>query len=34
MSAHQGLTLIGRVTETQEVPRGIVNGALAVLENA
>ncbi len=34
MSAHQGLTLIGRVTETQEVPRGIVDGALAVLETA
>ncbi len=34
MSAHQGLTLIGRVTKTQEVPRGIVDGALAVLETA
>ena len=34
MSAHQGMVLIGRVTETQEVPRGIVDGALAVLENA
>jgi len=34
MSTHQGLTLIGRVTETQEVPRGIVDGALAVLEAA
>ncbi len=34
MSTHQGLTLIGRVTETQEVPRGIVDGALAVLETA
>jgi TetR/AcrR family transcriptional repressor of nem operon len=34
MSAHQGLALIGRVTETQEVPRGIVDGALAVLETA
>ena len=34
MSAHQGLTLIGRVTETQEVPRGIVDGALAVLETS
>ena len=34
MSAHQGLTLIGRVTETQEVPRGIVDGALAVLKTA
>ncbi len=34
MSAHQGLTVIGRVTETQEVLRGIVDGALAVLETA
>jgi TetR/AcrR family transcriptional repressor of nem operon len=34
MSAHQGLTLIGRVTQTQKLPRGIVDGALAVLENA
>ncbi len=34
MSAHQGLTLIGRITETQTVPRGIVDGALAVLETA
>ncbi len=34
MSAHQGLALIGRVTETREVPRGIVDGALAVLETA
>ncbi len=34
MSAHQGLVLIGRVTKTQEVPRGIVDGALAVLETA
>ena len=34
MSAHQGLTLIGRVTKTQEVPRGIVDGALAVLKTA
>ena len=34
MSAHQGLTVIGRVTETQEVPHGIVDGALAVLETA
>ncbi len=34
MSAHQGLALIGRVTVTQEVPRGIVKGALAVLETA
>lgn len=32
MSAHQGLVLIGRVTETSELPRGIVDGALAVLE--
>ena len=34
MSAQQGLALIGRVTETREVPRGIVDGALAVLETA
>ncbi len=34
MSTLQGLNLIGRVTETQEVPRGIVDGALAVLETA
>jgi len=34
MSAHQGMVLIGRVTETQEVPRGIVDGALAVIETA
>ena len=34
MSAHQGLTLIGRVTQTRELPRGIVDGALAVLETA
>ena len=34
MSAHQGLALIARVTETREVPRGIVEGALAVLETA
>ncbi len=34
MSAHQGLALIARVTETQELPRGIVDGALAVLETA
>ena len=34
MSAHQGLVLIGRVTETQEMPRSIVDGALAVLEAA
>jgi len=34
MSAHQGLTLIGRVMDTPEVPRGIVDGALAVLETA
>ncbi len=34
MSAHQGLVLIGRVTETHELPRGIVDGALAVLETA
>ena len=34
MSAHQGLTLIGRVTQTRELPRGIADGALAVLETA
>jgi TetR/AcrR family transcriptional repressor of nem operon len=34
MSAHQGLALIGRVTATRDVPRGIVDGALAVLETA
>ncbi len=34
MGTLQGLNLIGRVTETQEVPRGIVDGALAVLETA
>ncbi len=34
MSAQQGLVLIGRVTETHELPRGIVDGALAVLETA
>lgn len=34
MSAHQGVVLIGRVTETPEVPRGIVEGALAVLDHA
>jgi len=34
MSAHQGLTLIGRVTETQALPRGIADGALATLETA
>jgi TetR/AcrR family transcriptional regulator, transcriptional repressor for nem operon len=34
MSAHQGMVLIARVTETQELPRGIVDGALAVLETA
>ncbi len=34
MSAHQGLVLMGRVTKTHEVPRGIVDGALAVLETA
>ena len=34
MSAHQGLALIGRVSETQEVQRGIVEGALAVLDTA
>jgi len=34
LSAHQGLALIGRVTETPELPRGIVDGALAVLEKA
>ena len=34
MSAHQGMTLIGRVMETHEVPRGIADGALAVLDAA
>jgi TetR/AcrR family transcriptional repressor of nem operon len=34
MSAHQGLALIGRVAETQEVQHGIVEGALAVLDTA
>lgn len=34
MSAHQGLVLIGRVTEKPELPRGIVEGAFAVLETA
>ncbi len=34
MSAHQGLVLISRVTETHELPHGIVDGALAVLETA
>ena len=34
MSVHQGMVLIGRVTETHELPRGIVDGALAVLETA
>ena len=34
MGAHQGLALVGRVTETPAVPQGIVNGALAVLETA
>ncbi|MGI9415193.1 MAG: TetR/AcrR family transcriptional regulator [Hyphomicrobiales bacterium] len=34
MSAHQGLVLIGRVTETPELPKGIADGALAVLDNA
>ncbi len=34
MSAHQGLVLISRVTETHELPRGTVDGALAVLETA
>ncbi len=34
MSAHQGMVLIGRVTETHELPRGIVDGLLAVLETA
>ena len=34
MSTHQGLALIGRVTETKELPRGIVDGALAVLDTA
>ncbi len=34
MSAHQGMVLIGRVTETHELPHGIVDGLLAVLETA
>ncbi len=34
MSTHQGLTLIGRVMETKEVPCGIADGALAVLDSA
>ncbi len=34
MSAHQGLVLISRVTETHELPHGTVDGALAVLETA
>lgn len=34
MGAHQGLALIGRVTETSSVPQGIADGALAVLETA
>ena len=34
MSAHQGLVLIGRVTEKPDLPKGIAEGALAVLENA
>ena len=34
LSAHQGMVLIGRVTETHELPRGIVDGLLAVLETA
>ena len=34
MGAHQGLVLIGRVTQTRDVPHGIVDGALAVLEAA
>ncbi len=34
MSAHQGLVLICRVTETHELPRGTVDGALAVLDTA
>lgn len=34
MSSYQGLALIGRVTETQEVPIGIAEGTLAALENA
>ena len=34
MSAHQGLVLIGRVTETPDLPCGIVEGALAVLDAA
>lgn len=34
MGAHQGLALIGRVTETSAVPQGIADGALAVLDAA
>lgn len=34
MSTHQGLALVGRVTKTQDLPQGIVEGALAVLETA
>ena len=34
MGAHQGLVLIGRVTESGEIPKGVVEGALATLEAA
>ena len=34
MSAHQGLVLIGRVTVTPEIPQGIVEGALTILDTA
>ena len=34
MSAHQGLVLIGRVTVTPEIPQGIVDGALTILDTA
>ena len=34
MGVHQGLALIGRVMETPEVPNGIMEGALSVLEVA
>jgi TetR/AcrR family transcriptional repressor of nem operon len=34
MSTHQGLALIGRVADTPEMPDGIIDGALAVLDAA
>lgn len=34
MSAHQGLVLIGRVTVTPEIPQGIVDSALTILDTA